>query len=167
MSRTYKAWSQQEEQFLFDILLAEHDAGRIKSHKLAAGLNNTKLHRWDEMCKNFEVHHADGTYSMTPADAASRLEAQLCRSQVCNDNYATETTPMMDDFINQGYDMNAEGLKVVEEDTATKESTEKGKGTSSAGSKRSRQQTTEDYLAAINDQMGTFGEDIARTSANI
>ncbi|CAN1175282.1 hypothetical protein LINPERPRIM_LOCUS30751 [Linum perenne] len=26
---------------------------------------------------------------------------------------------------------------------------------------------TEDYLAAINDQMGTFGENIARTSANI
>ncbi|CAN1273488.1 hypothetical protein LINPERPRIM_LOCUS15068 [Linum perenne] len=167
MSRTYKAWSQQEEQFLFDILLAEHDAGRIKSHKLAAGLNNTKLHRWDEMCKNFEVHRADGTDSMTPAGAASRLEGQLCHSQVSNDNYAAETTPMMEDFINQGYDMNAEGLKVVEEDTATKESTKKGKGTSSAGSKRSRQQMTEDYLAAINDQMGTFEEDIARTSANI
>ncbi|CAN1774785.1 hypothetical protein LINPERHAP1_LOCUS13089 [Linum perenne] len=241
MWRTYKAWSQQEEQFLFDILLAEHEAGRIKAgtlsdcgytdiekqlkvlvpntkhtadtirtkfrqfkgkfhaqldlmnasgmgwnpdksccecdpeifagwvkcHKLAAGLNNTKLHRWDEMCKIFEVHRADGTDSMTAADAASRLEGQLRRSQVSNDNYAAETTPMMEDFINQGYDMNAEGLKDVEEDTATKESTEKGKGSSSAGSKCSRQQMTEDYLAAINDQMGTFGENIARTSANI
>ncbi|CAN1826956.1 hypothetical protein LINPERHAP1_LOCUS31772 [Linum perenne] len=36
-------------------------AGWVKGHKLAAGLNNTKLHRWDEMCKIFEVNRADGT----------------------------------------------------------------------------------------------------------
>ncbi|CAN1339547.1 hypothetical protein LINPERPRIM_LOCUS38530 [Linum perenne] len=30
MSRTYEAWSQRDEQFLFDILLAEHDAGHIQ-----------------------------------------------------------------------------------------------------------------------------------------
>ncbi|CAN1774786.1 hypothetical protein LINPERHAP1_LOCUS13089 [Linum perenne] len=35
MWRTYKAWSQQEEQFLFDILLAEHEAGRIKAGTLS------------------------------------------------------------------------------------------------------------------------------------
>ncbi|CAN1189948.1 hypothetical protein LINPERHAP2_LOCUS40200 [Linum perenne] len=142
-------------------------AGWVKSHKLAPGLNNTKLHRWEELCKIFEVHHVDGTGSMTPADAASRMEGQLRPSQTTFDTYATETTPMMEEFINQGYDMNAEGLKDVEKDTTTKESTDKGKATSSAGNKRSCQQMTEDYLSAINDQMRTFGENIARTTTNI
>ncbi|CAN1189949.1 hypothetical protein LINPERHAP2_LOCUS40200 [Linum perenne] len=104
---------------------------------------------------------------MTPADAASRMEGQLRPSQTTFDTYATETTPMMEEFINQGYDMNAEGLKDVEKDTTTKESTDKGKATSSAGNKRSCQQMTEDYLSAINDQMRTFGENIARTTTNI
>ncbi|CAN1848637.1 hypothetical protein LINPERHAP1_LOCUS39006 [Linum perenne] len=63
--------------------------------------------------------------------------------------------------------MNDEGIKDVEEDTSTKESTDNGKRTSSAGSKRSHQQMTEDYLSSINDQMGTFEENIVRTSANI
>ncbi|CAN1852274.1 hypothetical protein LINPERHAP1_LOCUS40587 [Linum perenne] len=141
-------------------------AGWVKGHKLAAGLNNTKLHRWDELCKIFEVNRADGTESMTPADAASRLEGQLRASETTFDTYAAETTPVMEDFINQGYDMNAEGLKDAEEDTATKESTDKGKGTSS-GTKRSRQQTTDNYLAAIHEQMVTFQATIERTTTNI
>ncbi|CAN1172822.1 hypothetical protein LINPERHAP2_LOCUS30316 [Linum perenne] len=74
---------------------------------------------------------------------------------------------MMEDLVNQGYDMHAEGLKDVEDDTATKESTDKGKATSSAGSKRSRNQMTDDYLAGINAQMEIFQETIARTTANI
>ncbi|CAN1847466.1 hypothetical protein LINPERHAP1_LOCUS38552 [Linum perenne] len=91
------------------------------------------------------------------------------------DAYAAETTPMMEDLINEGYDMNAEGLKDVEEDTATKDVEEdiatkgvsyKGKGMSS-GSKRSRQQATENYLAAINEQMASFQKSIARTTSNI
>ncbi|CAN1168240.1 hypothetical protein LINPERPRIM_LOCUS19106 [Linum perenne] len=141
-------------------------AGWVKGHKLAAGLNNTKLHRWDELCKIFEVNRADGTESMTPADAASRLEGDLRASETTFDAYAAETTPVMEDFINQGYDMNAEGLKDVEEDTATKESTDKGKGTSS-GTKRSRQQTTDNYLAAIHEQMESFQATIERTTTNI
>ncbi|CAN1279475.1 hypothetical protein LINPERPRIM_LOCUS17044 [Linum perenne] len=35
------------------------------------------------------------------------------------------------------------------------------------GSKRSRQQATENYLAAINEQMASFQESIARTTSNI
>ncbi|CAN1135809.1 hypothetical protein LINPERHAP2_LOCUS9077 [Linum perenne] len=241
MSRSYKAWSQLEEQRLFDILLALHEAGKIqggalrdcgyidiekqlkvlvpdtkhnaesikgkfrvfkgkfhaqldlmnasgmgwnadksccecdpevfagwvKGHKLAAGLNNTKLHRWDELCKIFEVHRSDGRSSMTAKDAASRLEGQLRSPPPANDTYAAETTPMMEDFINQGYDMNAEGLQDIEEDTATNQSTDKGKGTSSAGSKRSRGQVTEEYLASINENMVSFQESIARTTTNI
>ncbi|CAN1146750.1 hypothetical protein LINPERHAP2_LOCUS15467, partial [Linum perenne] len=160
MPRTYKAWSQQEEIFFYDILLALYEAGNIQGgtlrdcgytdiqkqlkvlapntkqtadscktkfrygHKLAAGMNNTKLHMWDELCKIFEVNRADGTESMTPADAVSRLEGQLRASWTTFDNYAAETTPMMEDFINEGYDMNAEGLKDVEEDTATKDPTD-------------------------------------------
>ncbi|CAN1317839.1 hypothetical protein LINPERPRIM_LOCUS30581 [Linum perenne] len=142
-------------------------AGWVKSHKLAAGLNNTKLHRWDELCKIFEVHRADGTSSMMAKDAASRLEGQLRSPPPASDTYAAETTPMMEDFINQGYDMNAEGLQDIEEDTATNQSTNKGKGTSSAGSKRSRAQVTEEYLASINENMVSFQEHIARTTTNI
>ncbi|CAN1122191.1 hypothetical protein LINPERPRIM_LOCUS2629 [Linum perenne] len=145
----------------------------FQGHKLVAGLNNTKLHRWDELCKIFEVNRADGTESMTPADAASRLEGDLRASETTFDAYAAETTPVMEDFINQGYDMNAEGLKDVEEDTATKESTDKakestdkGKGTSS-GTKRSRQRTTDNYLAAIHEQMESFQATIERTTTNI
>ncbi|CAN1347485.1 hypothetical protein LINPERPRIM_LOCUS41133 [Linum perenne] len=103
---------------------------------------------------------------MTPADAASRLEGQLRASETTFDTYAAETTPVMEDFINQGYDMNAEGLKDAEEDTATKESTDKGKGTSS-DTKRSRQQTTDNYLAAIHEQMETFQATIEGTTTNI
>ncbi|CAN1762348.1 hypothetical protein LINPERHAP1_LOCUS8321 [Linum perenne] len=129
-------------------------------------MNNTKLHMWDELCKIFEVNRADGTESMTPADAASRLEGQLRQPSTTFDTYAAETTPMMEDFINQGYDMNAEGLQDVEEDTATKDPTDKGKGTSS-GTKRSRQQTTDNYLAAIHEQMETFQASIDKTTTNI
>ncbi|CAN1224736.1 Putative nuclease HARBI1 [Linum perenne] len=224
MSRAYRAWSQQEEQVLFDILHSLHDAGSIQagtlkdcgytdiekrlkvlvpntkhtadsikgkfrqfkgkfqaqyhplpcttelwlqSHKLAAGLNNTKLPRWEDLCKILEVNRADGRESMTARDAASRLDGQLRRSKTTFDQYAAETTPMMEDLVNQGYDMHAEGLKDVEDDTATKESTDKGKATSSAGSKRSRNQMTDDYLAGINAQMEIFQETIARTTANI
>ncbi|CAN1798637.1 hypothetical protein LINPERHAP1_LOCUS21809 [Linum perenne] len=116
----------------------------------------------------------DGSESMTARDAASRLEGQIRRERSF-DAYAAETTPMMEDLINEGYDMNAEGLKDVEEDTATKDVEEdiatkgvsyKGKGMSS-GSKRSRQQVTENYLAAINEQMASFQKSIARTTSNI
>ncbi|CAN1146478.1 hypothetical protein LINPERHAP2_LOCUS15271 [Linum perenne] len=90
-------------------------------------MNNTKLHIWDEMCKIFEVIRVDGTESMTVDDAVSRLEGQLRASSTTFDTYAAETNPMMEDFINQGYDMNVEGLKDVKEDTATKDATYKGK----------------------------------------
>ncbi|CAN1162241.1 hypothetical protein LINPERPRIM_LOCUS1279 [Linum perenne] len=149
-------------------------AGWVKSHKQAAGMNNTRLPYWDELCKIFEVTLADGSESMTARDAASRLERQIRRERSF-DAYAAETTPMMEDLINEGYDMNAEGLKDVEEDTATKDVeddtatkgvSDKGKGMSS-GSKRPRQQATENYLAAINEQMASFQESIARTTSNI
>ncbi|CAN1855910.1 hypothetical protein LINPERHAP1_LOCUS41903 [Linum perenne] len=52
-------------------------AGWVKSHKLAAGMNNTNLHRWDELCKIFKVNRVDGRDSMSATDAASRLEGQL------------------------------------------------------------------------------------------
>ncbi|CAN1848392.1 hypothetical protein LINPERHAP1_LOCUS38913 [Linum perenne] len=148
--------------------------GWVKSHKQAAGMNNTCLPYWDELCKIFEVTRADGSESMTAKDAASRLDGQIRRERSF-DAYAAETTPMMEDLINEGYDMNAEGLKDVEEDTATKDVeddtatkgvSDKGKGMSS-GSKRSRQQAIENYLAAINEQMASFQESIARTTSNI
>ncbi|CAN1786395.1 hypothetical protein LINPERHAP1_LOCUS17224 [Linum perenne] len=142
-------------------------AGWVKGHKLAAGLNNTKLHRWDELCKIFEVHRADGSSSMTAKDAASRLEGQLLSPPPASDTYAAETTPMMEDLINQGYDMNAEGLQDIEEDTATNQLTDKGKGSSSAGSKRSRAQVTEDYLASINENMVSLQESIVRAPTKI
>ncbi|CAN1764959.1 hypothetical protein LINPERHAP1_LOCUS9479 [Linum perenne] len=149
-------------------------AGWVKSHKQAAGMNNTRFPYWDELCKIFEVTWADGSESMTAKDAASRLEGQIRRERSF-DAYTAETTPMMEDLINEGYDMNAEGLKDVEEDTASKDVeddtatkgvSDKGKGMSS-GSKRSRQQATENYLTSINEQMASFQESIARTTSNI
>ncbi|CAN1762338.1 hypothetical protein LINPERHAP1_LOCUS8321 [Linum perenne] len=46
------------------------------------------------------------------------------------------------------------------------QSNHKGKGTSS-GTKRSRQQTTDNYLAAIHEQMETFQASIDKTTTNI
>ncbi|CAN1765580.1 hypothetical protein LINPERHAP1_LOCUS9674 [Linum perenne] len=81
-------------------------AGWVKSHKGAAGLNNCRLPFWDELCKIFEVSRANGTEGMTPADAASRLEAELRATGSAPypvDSYGADTTPMMEDLINQGY----------------------------------------------------------------
>ncbi|CAN1777116.1 hypothetical protein LINPERHAP1_LOCUS13915 [Linum perenne] len=148
-------------------------AGWVKSHKYAAGLNNTKLAHWEELCKIFDVSRADGTDAMTVGDATSRLEAELRpRSESSNqrtyDSYAGETTPMMEDLINQGFDMNAEGLKAVDEDVeVNKESSKTYKGGASSGQKRTRQQATDDYLDAIETHMGNFSESITRTTDNI
>ncbi|CAN1154240.1 Putative nuclease HARBI1, partial [Linum perenne] len=144
-------------------------AGWVKSHKLAAGLNNCRLPFWDELCKIFEVSRADGTEGMTPADAASRLEAELRATDSApdpvSDNYGAETAPMMEDLINQGFDMRAEGLKDMEEDGTATSVDKKDKSTS--GSKRSRQSMTDDYLCALKDQMGKFQESITNTASNI
>ncbi|CAN1837460.1 hypothetical protein LINPERHAP1_LOCUS35111 [Linum perenne] len=143
-------------------------AGWVKSHKGAAGLNNCRLPFWDELCKIFEVSRANGTEGMTPADAASRLEAELRATGSAPypvDSYGADTTPMMEDLINQGYDMRAEGLKDVEEDTTASSVDKKGKTTSSQ--KRTRQQATDDYLAGIKEQMEKFQDNIATTASHI
>ncbi|CAN1762626.1 hypothetical protein LINPERHAP1_LOCUS8459, partial [Linum perenne] len=138
------------------------------SHKFAAGLNNCRLPYWDELCKIFEVSRADGTEGMTPADAASRLEAELratASAPYPTDSYAADTTPMMEDLINQGFDIRTEGLKDMEEDTVATSTEKKDKTTS--GQKRSRQQATEEYLAGIKDQMERVQDNITTTSGNI
>ncbi|CAN1178432.1 hypothetical protein LINPERHAP2_LOCUS33658 [Linum perenne] len=89
---------------------------------------------------------------MTPANAASRLEAELRatdRAPYPTDSYAADTTLMMEDLINQGFDIRDEGLKDVEEDTAATPADNTEKSTS--GQKRSRQQATGDYLTSIKD----------------
>ncbi|CAN1756716.1 Putative nuclease HARBI1 [Linum perenne] len=135
MSRAYRAWSQQEEQVLFDILHSLHDAGSIQagtlkdcgytdiekrlkvlvpntkhtadsikgkfrqfkgkfqaqSHKLAAGLNNTKLPRWEDLCKILEVNRADGRESMTARDAASRLDGINAQMEIFQETIARTT----------------------------------------------------------------------------
>ncbi|CAN1167456.1 hypothetical protein LINPERHAP2_LOCUS27254 [Linum perenne] len=140
----------------------------VKSHKYSASMNGCRLPHWDEFCKIFEVSKADGAEGMTPADAASRLEAEMRASDSTprpTDSYAAETTPMMEDLINQGFDIRAEGLKDMEEDTAATTTDKPEKATS--GQKRSRQQATEDYLGAIKDQMEKVQESITSTASNI
>ncbi|CAN1805883.1 hypothetical protein LINPERHAP1_LOCUS24460 [Linum perenne] len=144
-------------------------AGWVKSHKLAAGLNNCRLPFWDELCKIFEVSRADGTEGMTAADAASRLEAEMRATDSApypvSDNYGADTAPVMEDLINQGFDMRAEGLNDMEEDTTATSVDKKDKSTS--GSKRSRQAMTDDYLCALKDQMGKLQDSISTTTSNI
>ncbi|CAN1798612.1 hypothetical protein LINPERHAP1_LOCUS21794 [Linum perenne] len=139
------------------------------SHKLAAGLNNCRLPFWDELCKIFEVSRADGTEGMTAADAASRLEAEMRATDSApypvSDNYGADTAPVMEDLINQGFDMRAEGLNDMEEDTTATSVDKKDKSTS--GSKRSRQAMTDDYLCALKDQMGKLQDSISTTTSNI
>ncbi|CAN1173346.1 hypothetical protein LINPERHAP2_LOCUS30616 [Linum perenne] len=140
----------------------------VKGHKYSAGMNGCRLPYWDDLCKIFEASRATGTEGMTPADAASRLEAELRATDSApypTDSYAADTTPMMEDLINQGFDINAEGLKDMEEDTAATPADKIEKSTS--GQKRSRQQATEDYLASIKEQMEKFQETITTATTNI
>ncbi|CAN1315835.1 hypothetical protein LINPERPRIM_LOCUS29845 [Linum perenne] len=121
-----------------------------------------------EWVKIFEASRATGIEGMTPADAASRLEAELRATDSApypTDSYAADTTPMMEDLINQGFDIRAEGLKDMEEDTAATPADKIEKSTS--GQKRSRQQATEDYLASIKEQMEKFQETITTATTNI
>ncbi|CAN1781578.1 Putative nuclease HARBI1 [Linum perenne] len=127
-----------------------------------------RLPYWDDLCKIFEASRATGIEGMTPADAASRLEAELRATDSApypTDSYAADTTPMMEDLINQGFDIRAEGLKDMEEDTAATPADKIEKSTS--GQKRSRQQATEDYLASIKEQMEKFQETITTATTNI
>ncbi|CAN1837553.1 hypothetical protein LINPERHAP1_LOCUS35136 [Linum perenne] len=138
------------------------------SHKYAVGLNNCRLPYWDELCKISEVSRADGTEGMTPADAASRLEAELratASAPYPADSYAADTTPMMEDLINQGFDISAEGLKDMEEDTAATPTDKNEKSTS--GQKRTRQQATDEVLASIKVQMERFQDSITTTTGHI
>ncbi|CAN1837551.1 hypothetical protein LINPERHAP1_LOCUS35136 [Linum perenne] len=140
----------------------------LQSHKYAVGLNNCRLPYWDELCKISEVSRADGTEGMTPADAASRLEAELratASAPYPADSYAADTTPMMEDLINQGFDISAEGLKDMEEDTAATPTDKNEKSTS--GQKRTRQQATDEVLASIKVQMERFQDSITTTTGHI
>ncbi|CAN1152981.1 hypothetical protein LINPERHAP2_LOCUS19093 [Linum perenne] len=140
----------------------------VKGHTYSAGMNGCRLPYWDDLCKIFEASRATGTEGMTPADATSRLEAELRATDSApypTDSYAADTTPMMEDLINQGFDIRAEGLKDMEEDTTATPADKIEKSTS--GQKRSRQQATEDYLASIKEQMEKFQETITTATTNI
>ncbi|CAN0919495.1 hypothetical protein LINGRAHAP2_LOCUS31487 [Linum grandiflorum] len=147
----------------------------VKGHKHASGLQNARLARWNELCKIFEYSRADGTESMTPNDAASALEAEIRATDSAPypqfDTYASDSNPIMEDLINEGFDMNAEGLRDVAdavdgpEETMSRE-TEKGKATSS-GMKRTRAKATDEYLNALQTQMESMTGTLTTTSTQI
>ncbi|CAN0887113.1 hypothetical protein LINGRAHAP2_LOCUS15535 [Linum grandiflorum] len=147
----------------------------VKGHKHASRLQNARLARWNELCKIFEYSRADGTESMTPNDAASALEAEIRATDSAPypqfDTYASDSNPIMEDLINEGFDMNAEGLRDVAdavdgpEETMSRE-TEKGKATSS-GMKRTRAKATDEYLNALQTQMESMTGTLTTTSTQI
>ncbi|CAN0879926.1 hypothetical protein LINGRAHAP2_LOCUS13373 [Linum grandiflorum] len=148
-----------------------------EGHPNARGLHNIKLVRWDELCKIFEYSHADRTESMTTSDASSVLEAEIWASDSAPcppyDTFAEDSRPIMEDLINAGFDMNAEGLHDVAEDASAEggEETvsrepEKPKS-SSSGTKRNRARATEDYLNAIRVHMGSMIGTLTTTSVQI
>ncbi|CAN1172025.1 hypothetical protein LINPERPRIM_LOCUS30991 [Linum perenne] len=202
-TRIYKAWSDEEERELINVLTRLYEEGSLKAISLnapgfadaekrmrvlvpltqhtqdqiqdledevssTAGLDECNWH-WmgcdqGELCKIFKVSRADGTEGMTPTDAASKLEAEMQATDSAPypmDNYVVETAPMMEDLINQGFNIRTEGLKDTEATITNKPDK------SNSGQKRSRQQASDDYLVAIKDQMEKFQERITTTTSNI
>ncbi|CAN0884607.1 hypothetical protein LINGRAHAP2_LOCUS14895 [Linum grandiflorum] len=182
MSRKYLRWTHQEDQVLIDILLQLYESGEIKNgtlqgHPNAKGLHNTRLVHWDELCKIFEYNRVDGTESMTPNDAASLLEAEIRATDSAPyppfDTYAGDSNPIMEDLINEGFDMHAEGLRDVGEDVPTEGGDEsasrapKKVKANSSGTKRTRAKATDEYLNAIQVQMESMTGTLVTASTQI
>ncbi|CAN1142271.1 hypothetical protein LINPERHAP2_LOCUS12993 [Linum perenne] len=151
---------------------------KSKSHPKASRLNNKPLLCYDDLSVIFGVQQATGVHAVHPSDVASKI---IHRSGMTNymeedtvehvDSYTIpanmDHNAVMEDLINQGIDMDATGLKEVEAETTSKRATAKGKEVDpSSGSKRSRQQFTNEDRAQIASAMSAASENFGKTAVS-
>ncbi|CAN1232956.1 hypothetical protein LINPERPRIM_LOCUS3747 [Linum perenne] len=149
-------------------------AGWVKSHPKASGMNHKPMPYFDDLCIIFGVDQATGAHAVQPGDAVSRVVARPGVSSYMDedeveqgDSYNIPNTgdhnAVMEDLINQGIDMHATGLRHVEAEITSKRDPVKGKeAATSSGSKRTRQQFTDEDRARIAASMVTTTESIGK-----
>ncbi|CAN1273441.1 Sulfite oxidase [Linum perenne] len=149
-------------------------AGWVKSHPKASGMNHKPMPYFDDLCVIFGVDQATGAHAVQPGDAVSRVVARPGVSSYMDedeveqgDSYNIPNTgdhnAVMEDLINQGIDMHATGLRHVEAEITSKRDPVKGKeAATSSGSKRTRQQFTDEDRARIAASMVTTTESIGK-----
>ncbi|CAN1291952.1 hypothetical protein LINPERPRIM_LOCUS21362 [Linum perenne] len=149
-------------------------AGWVKSHPKASGMNHKPMPYFDDLCIIFGVDQATGAHAVQPGDAVSRVVARPGVSSYMDedeveqgDSYNIPNTgdhnAVMEDLINQGIDMHTTGLRHVEAEITSKRDPVKGKeAATSSGSKRTRQQFTDEDRARIAASMVTTTESIGK-----
>ncbi|CAN1156967.1 hypothetical protein LINPERHAP2_LOCUS21259 [Linum perenne] len=149
-------------------------AGWVKSHPKDSGMNHKPMSYFDDLCIIFDMDHATGAYVVQPGDAVSRVVSQPRVSSYMDedeveqgDSYNIPNTGdhngVMEDLINQGIDMHATGLRHVEAEITSKRDPAKGKeAATSSGSKRTRQQFTNEDRSRIAASMVTTTESIGK-----
>ncbi|CAN0887763.1 hypothetical protein LINGRAHAP2_LOCUS15664, partial [Linum grandiflorum] len=152
-------------------------AGWVKTHPRASGLNHKPLPYWDDLCFIFGLDQAVAADAVQPSDAASKLVAGDGVSDYMEmgaERVDLYTIPadmdhddVMADLINQGIDLDATGLKDVEAEITSKRVQMKGKqAASSSGSKRSRQQFSEDNYCQIVASISAANENLEKIATN-
>ncbi|CAN0887761.1 hypothetical protein LINGRAHAP2_LOCUS15664 [Linum grandiflorum] len=132
---------------------------------------------WDDLCFIFGLDQAVAADAVQPSDAASKLVAGDGVSDYMEmgaERVDLYTIPadmdhddVMADLINQGIDLDATGLKDVEAEITSKRVQMKGKqAASSSGSKRSRQQFSEDNYCQIVASISAANENLEKIATN-
>ncbi|CAN0881593.1 hypothetical protein LINGRAHAP2_LOCUS14329 [Linum grandiflorum] len=147
------------------------------SHKKASGMNDKPLPYYDDLCFIFGLDEAVGADAMQSRDAAAKLVAEEGASMTVDnvaenvDSYNIPTdfdyAAVMEDIINQGIDLHTTGLQGLEAEITSKRVSFKGKEVaSSSGSKRSRQQLSDDNSARILSTMELATENLAKIATS-
>ncbi|CAN1128400.1 hypothetical protein LINPERHAP2_LOCUS4603 [Linum perenne] len=160
-------------------IVAEDDvfAGWVKSHPKASGLNSKPLPYWEDLCYIFGVDQALGAEAVQPSDAASKMPSYgagasfMDEDTNCVESYTIppnmDHNSVLEELINQGVDMHATSLKAVEADITSKRTNCKGKQpATSSGSKRNRQQFTDDDRARLVDNVVVATESLGKIAVN-
>ncbi|CAN1140924.1 hypothetical protein LINPERPRIM_LOCUS25143 [Linum perenne] len=153
---------------------------RYIKDKFAASLElkNASGFGWDEARGCVVADDDVFTGWVKPGDAASRVQSRAACSyfmEISTEQVDSYTIPsnmdrnsVMEDLINQGIDIHATGLKEVEAEISSKRTPVKGKGdgSTSAGSKRSRQSWSEDQRDSIASCMAATSEHISKIATS-
>ena len=123
------------------------------------------------------MDQALGVNAVQPSDAASKLDSHAGPGDLMgeqNDTFDSYTIPenmehtaVMEEIINQGIDVHATSLKAVEGEITSKRVQINGKEkASSSGTKRSRQQFSEEDKAQLATNLAMTSEHIAKIATN-
>ncbi|CAN1836659.1 hypothetical protein LINPERHAP1_LOCUS34848, partial [Linum perenne] len=141
----------------------------LTSHPKAAGMNNTPLEYWGELCEIFGASRAIGSDVVQVGDAAKVMENNTViddlmeEDSTCFEGYdfcSVPTNQTQEDLVNAGYDIHATGLKEAEAQSSTQA---KGKSsTASSGQKRTRQQANDGKMDKMTETIAETAHNIAR-----